>query len=1843
MGLCGDYNDNAEDDFKTPSGGISEASVNLFGDSWKKNTFCPEPKDVPDACEQHPERKLWSLRRCNILKSSVFSPCHSEVEVEPYLRNCIFDACSCDSGGDCECLCTALAAYAHECNVKGVPVKWRTQELCPLQCNEEFSTYSPCISTCPRETCDNLIKDGSRLCTEDTCVEGCQFKPCSEDQVYWNATYTECIPKSTCKTPFCAEINGVIYYEGDRVRGDDCQSCFCSRGKVTCKGEPCVTSGCVDGWSKWINKNKAMYKKETDEEPLPELVDLENSEGLAICDKKYMVDIRCRSVKRHLSPEQSGLDVECSLERGLYCESTTDIPCIDFEISVLCRCSGTTKLPDYQKILTTVEPSPEECDPEHPNSPHPTNCQLFYQCVPIATGYELVEKSCGPGTLYDTKTHVCNFPAEVLRTRPECMIERTTPEWSVNNTGTDNMSTRTTLISSTVRTEKCKDGEIWNECAIQCIKACHYYRHSSMQDHCNEGTNCIAGCVSVNRPSCPPYKYWRDSVTCVDANECPCKSHDGNSVAPGAVRKESDCEICQCINNYYTCDSTSCGNVTTTEGRPLGRSSVSEPITEQPSTMPSIYRTTTSSIEEFFPHSTLTPPADCDNENYVPLIQSLREKVIIHASSSKVPALQPENLFVRVPKTSSPDTGFWEPKVNYIGQWVAVKFDKLEPIYGVILQGAVTEDKFVTSYKVLFSEDGQTFSYVLDHKKRPRVFRGPIDRTQSVEQKFDQPIEAKIIRIEPLTWHNGIAIRADVLGCQDNVSTSNFPIIQTTISDNVLKPVCDEQMGLDNKLMSIKQVSVSNSPQLIQQLPLSAEGVWRSELDNPHQYVQFDFLEPRTLTGITTKGGDGAWTTAYKIFYSNDKRYWNPVIDKNGNEKEFLSNFDAQNPKTNFFQKPLHARYMKIQPTKWHKHVALKVEPLGCYMTYPSTPFEEPEPTTPSFELRCNVCDGIDQTLKDEACKCEGTNWWDGESCIPKRECPCVVGHLSYAVGSIYETEDCQECVCTMGGTPTCTPKKCEPCNSGEQSVVIERCNCMCKPCPTGTKHCPTSNVCINETAWCNGVQDCPDDEMDCEKIVTEATIESEVTRKYTGTDLSPPQVRPCEEPSCPADYRRIYSQRDKSDYNVKGYSKNNVKSAVKGFTKTKGYRKPPFHYYSMKYTDRQSSTKNAQCPEFTCAPTKFPPILPGHQKPEKCPEVSCPPRYEVVYEKMSMYKLYKCPKYACRPIMPEVAYCNVTGRTFNTFDNLEYKFDVCNHILARDMYNNKWYITLKKQCDPSGQPCTRVLVVTQDDHEIVLYPDLHVDVDKYSFTAKQFDRLGNRFHSFRLSRMGNTIMFLSHYGFGVTWDSAANMRIGVTSQLAGKVDGLCGYYDGNITNDRQTPDGKQVRSTVPFGDSWAIEGTPACDSQVCPLDVQKQAWKICNSVKSPELSDACSTVVDINKFVSSCVENLCICLHGNNSYEDCRCQLLTTFVSKCEAAVPSADLSDWRRIHDCPTSCASPFVHRDCFRNKCEITCDNLHELEPCPTMQGVCFPGCFCPDGLVRWNDKCVPPVQCRDCVCDSLGNSKFIDFDRKDFSFASNCTYVLSRNNVKVRNGTHTYQILVSNGDCATGTCTKSVTLFYKEHVMQIKRAEESKELRVFVDDFHVAEFPYNRTWVTFDHTPAGDVSLLVPAIQLEFVAFRQNFAFTLKLPSHIFDDTTEGLCGNCNADEAGFKKRDGEVTNDAEEFGKSWFVDDLSMELGLNDQICTSKRRAQCAPPPASQDICRKLLDLAEFQQCHTIIDPKPYLDCCHDALCTDGNYCDSLEMYARKCSEVGLCPAWRTDEICPYECSAGKFL
>lgn len=133
-------------------------------------------------------------------------------------------------------------------------------------------------------------------------------------------------------------------------------------------------------------------------------------------------------------------------------------------------------------------------------------------------------------------------------------------------------------------------------------------------------------------------------------------------------------------------------------------------------------------------------------------------------------------------------------------------------------------------------------------------------------------------------------------------------------------------------------------------------------------------------------------------------------------------------------------------------------------------------------------------------------------------------------------------------------------------------------------------------------------------------------------------------------------------------YRKNSYKGqagGVKNGVKT-NYRKT-----TLKRPPPPQNQNN--CTEYVCISTKPAPKY-MHSKKE-CPPAMCPEGYVPVFENED-FIFKQCPEYTCELASKPDAVCNVTGRTFNTFDNTEFKYDICNHILARDLENDEWEVT---------------------------------------------------------------------------------------------------------------------------------------------------------------------------------------------------------------------------------------------------------------------------------------------------------------------------------------------------------------------------------------------------------------------------------------------------------------------------------------------------------------------------------------------------------------------------------------
>ncbi|XP_072554297.1 otogelin [Paramormyrops kingsleyae] len=132
VGLCGNYDLKTVNEMRTPEN-IESATPQEFGNSWT-TAECVNSPDIRHPCSLSPLREPFAKRQCGILLSEVFQLCHPVVDVTWFYMNCLTDTCGCSRGGDCECFCTSVSAYAHRCCQLGVSVDWRSPAMCPYDC-----------------------------------------------------------------------------------------------------------------------------------------------------------------------------------------------------------------------------------------------------------------------------------------------------------------------------------------------------------------------------------------------------------------------------------------------------------------------------------------------------------------------------------------------------------------------------------------------------------------------------------------------------------------------------------------------------------------------------------------------------------------------------------------------------------------------------------------------------------------------------------------------------------------------------------------------------------------------------------------------------------------------------------------------------------------------------------------------------------------------------------------------------------------------------------------------------------------------------------------------------------------------------------------------------------------------------------------------------------------------------------------------------------------------------------------------------------------------------------------------------------------------------------------------------------------------------------------------------------------------------------------------------------------------------------------------------------------------------------------------------------------------------
>jgi len=189
-------------------------------------------------------------------------------------------------------------------------------------------------------------------------------------------------------------------------------------------------------------------------------------------------------------------------------------------------------------------------------------------------------------------------------------------------------------------------------------------------------------------------------------------------------------------------------------------------------------------------------------------------------------------------------------------------------------------------------------------------------------------------------------------------------------------------------------------------------------------------------------------------------------------------------------------------------------------------------------------------------------------------------------------------------------------------------------------------------------------------------------------------------------------------------------------------------------------------------------------------------------------------------------------------------------------------------------------------------------------------------------------------------------------------------------------------------------------------------------------------------------------------------------------------------------------------------------------------------------------------------------------------------------------------------------------------RIKHLLLQAPVAVTIDKEKITSFPVNETWILVEQTGQSSINVLLPRYSV-LISY-QYPSFSVSLPSHIYKNKVEGLCGNCDRDP---------TDDDTSNLGDRWLVKSAT-KCVENEVKCFAE---------VDPIRCNIIDNKDVFGKCHALVDPAGYMSLCQAHLCHNGSVCESVEAYAKACRDVGVCIDWRSDNFCPYNCSQGMYL
>ncbi|XP_072033326.1 uncharacterized protein [Amphiura filiformis] len=140
-------------------------------------------------------------------------------------------------------------------------------------------------------------------------------------------------------------------------------------------------------------------------------------------------------------------------------------------------------------------------------------------------------------------------------------------------------------------------------------------------------------------------------------------------------------------------------------------------------------------------------------------------------------------------------TGAWSALHTDANQWIQANLGHSMVVSGVKTQGRAEHSQWVTQFKVQYSIDGNSWTFVQQtNNQGDMIFEGNTDHTTVVTNCFPTQVTAAYIRIVPTAWNGHISLRFELLGCEEEYHYGS--VVRVGMNSNRTNLECGAEMNI---------------------------------------------------------------------------------------------------------------------------------------------------------------------------------------------------------------------------------------------------------------------------------------------------------------------------------------------------------------------------------------------------------------------------------------------------------------------------------------------------------------------------------------------------------------------------------------------------------------------------------------------------------------------------------------------------------------------------------------------------------------------------------------------------------------------------------------------------------------------------------------------------------------------------------------------------------------------------------------------------------------------------------------------------------------------------------------